>query len=157
MARTKKGTQYPKVRSWKGTLQRRCFRCGRTFGRTFDSQYCSDTCRLGIEDAPPRARLESSPRQAPEPKVTVVTAPLRQCQFCSCWVKEGHMARHLSDACPDRPATQNELASGRDFRPDFGDIPIARLSFRLLPPGTWDIAQVDATANPSFQQGLQSR
>lgn len=132
-------------------LKRLCFRCSRIFTTWSESEhYCSDECRLGIKHVEPA-------KPAPPPPPAKPAPPLQQCRFCECWVKQQEMDRHLKRNCPHSLGNEGGQTSAQDLKAGLGTIPVAKLSFRLLPPGSWNISHVVDYYSTEAQLWLGSR
>ncbi len=84
-------------------------------------------------------KTSTAPKVRP---VTVVASPLLECEICGWRVRKDCMERHLKHSCPGLHPSQNSSNSDSIFNGKFLGVPMGKLSFRLLPPGTWDLKQV---------------
>jgi hypothetical protein len=106
--------------------------------------FCSPACRLGVKGAPPRQEPGAS-----GPPSTV--SPMRPDKNSAWLFRENRMGKRSS-----RVLKQSQ-PNPKDFKPDLGNIPTARLSFKLLPPGTWDFAHVIEYYQGEAKQWLGER
>ena len=118
--------------------------------------YCSSECRLAPtkrltkESDHPEEVAPRAPVSFQEPGRAVV--PLPKCRFCGRLENEGHLT-----CCPlanwrkgsgrptrraDTPGAKELSAEGLGSSPTVGNIPTTYVSFKLLPPGTWDPARL---------------